>query len=356
MPQPALPLNKYLSAQLPAVRENFPAGGGATGERKQYDGVLTGVSIVDDFKSLVSSYAKTLPEKPIAAHPSHPFPHFLTVLPKLPKELKSAQDVQQYLRQLPLAATAATLCALSGTEQGTDYASLSSNSRIDAAGYESDGGEEARLDEAGKAKGGAGEQESHGEEEGDAGKEAKVDVPGPSWGWRFNKSPLGSGEFLLIDEKNPEKVHLVVRTINSSAFSNEDWEEYVYEGPYHYNIKNKASWYHSRNCKASRRLGCRYFVFTDYQRWLFGVFSEDYSHLNITPILPYTASNPTVLESLVYWTRSAIGSEQGYKVNIKDVSGSQAPFDEKSGLARNGSVKKQSKGGVSLGAESDIEE
>jgi hypothetical protein len=55
MPQPALPLNKYLSAQLPAVRENFPAGGGATGERKQYDGVLTGVSIVDDFKSLVSS-------------------------------------------------------------------------------------------------------------------------------------------------------------------------------------------------------------------------------------------------------------------------------------------------------------
>lgn len=55
MPQPALPLNKYLSAQLPAVRESFPAGGGATGERKQYDGVLTGVSIVDDFKSLVSS-------------------------------------------------------------------------------------------------------------------------------------------------------------------------------------------------------------------------------------------------------------------------------------------------------------
>jgi hypothetical protein len=119
--------------------------------------------------------AKTLPEKPIAAHPSHPFPHFLTVLPKLPKELKSAQDVQQCeslvlpwsylewgslltvptrniscestqldLRQLPLAATAATLCALSGTEQGTDYASLTSNSRIDAAGYESDGGEEAR--------------------------------------------------------------------------------------------------------------------------------------------------------------------------------------------------------------------
>jgi hypothetical protein len=46
----------------------------------------------------------------------------------------------------------------------------------------------------------------------------------------FHLAPgVGSGEFLLIDEKNPEKVHLVVRTINSSAFSNEDWEEYVYE-------------------------------------------------------------------------------------------------------------------------------
>jgi hypothetical protein len=39
----------------------------------------------------------------------------------------------------------------------------------------------------------------------------------------------GSGEFLLIDEKEPEKVLLVVRTINSSAFSASDWEEYVYE-------------------------------------------------------------------------------------------------------------------------------
>jgi hypothetical protein len=107
----------------------------------------------------------------------------------------SCESTQLDLRQLPLAATAATLCALSGTEQGTDYASLTSTSRIDAAGYESDGGEEARLDEAGKAKGGADEQEPHGEEEGDAGKEAKVDVPGPSWGWRFNKSPLGESPF-----------------------------------------------------------------------------------------------------------------------------------------------------------------
>jgi hypothetical protein len=64
------------------------------------------------------------------------------------------------------------------------------------------------------------------------------------YGWRFSKSPLGkstvnldvkssnslplgSGEFLLIDESKPEEVKLVVRTINSSAFSNNDWKELV---------------------------------------------------------------------------------------------------------------------------------
>lgn len=128
------------------------------------------------------------------------------------------------LRQLPLAATAATLCALTGQETDADYGSLTSQGRVDAAGYESDGGEEVKP-----VKQGDTEEEHHGEEA-DAGKEKdKVEVPGPSWGWKFNKSPMGSGEFLLIDEKNPEKVHLVVRTINASAFSQDDWEEYVYE-------------------------------------------------------------------------------------------------------------------------------
>ena len=37
---------------------------------------------------------------------------------------------------------------------------------------------------------------------------------------------LGSGEFLLM-QKGSDKVHLVVRTVNSAAFSGHDWEEYV---------------------------------------------------------------------------------------------------------------------------------
>lgn len=199
---------------------------------------------------------------------------------------------------------------MTGVEQSLDYGSTKSgDKKLDAAGYESDGGETpATLAKESK-------DAEHHEEEGDAGKTetGSLSVPGPSWGWKFAKSPLGSGEFLLIDEKEPEKVLLVVRTINKTAFSAGDWSEYVYEvrlgwlilcgcihgrgsssiahdilavcacryrgthlqGPYHYNIKSKASWYHSRNYRATKRLGCRYFIFTDYQRWLFGVFSED---------------------------------------------------------------------------------
>ncbi len=37
----------------------------------------------------------------------------------------------------------------------------------------------------------------------------------------------GSGEFLLVEEDKPEDILLVVRTINSSAFSQEDWNEFV---------------------------------------------------------------------------------------------------------------------------------
>jgi hypothetical protein len=37
---------------------------------------------------------------------------------------------------------------------------------------------------------------------------------------------LGSGEFLL-QEKGSDKCKLVVRTINSSAFAGDDWDEFV---------------------------------------------------------------------------------------------------------------------------------
>lgn len=46
------------------------------------------------------------------------------------------------------------------------------------------------------------------------------------------------------------------------------------QGAYDYNTKSKASWYWSRKFGATKRLGCNYFVFTDYQKWCFGVFTE----------------------------------------------------------------------------------
>lgn len=62
----------------------------------------------------------------------------------------------------------------------------------------------------------------------DGGEEPEVrsedDVAG--WTWKFSKSPLGSGEFLLV-KQGTEEVKMVVRTINSAAFTQHDWDEYV---------------------------------------------------------------------------------------------------------------------------------
>jgi hypothetical protein len=76
---------------------------------------------------------------------------------------------------------------LTGVEQSLKYDKFSSSKRIDAAGYESDGGEEV-----GKVE--------HAEEE-DASKveTGHADVPGPSWGWRFNKSPMGESCARVFD-------------------------------------------------------------------------------------------------------------------------------------------------------------
>ena len=48
----------------------------------------------------------------------------------------------------------------------------------------------------------------------------------------------------------------------------------MFQGKYRYNTKSKASWYWSRSYGASTRLGCQYYVLTDWQRWAFGVFDE----------------------------------------------------------------------------------
>lgn len=75
------------------------------------------------------------------------------------------------------------------------------------------------------------------------------------------------------------------------------------------------------------------------------------SHLNITPIITATSTGPSVLEALVYWTKSALdqGASGGYKAVIKDVQGKPAPFD---GDAVGKKAGKES--GVSVDAESDV--
>lgn len=60
-------------------------------------------------------------------------------------------------------------------------------------------------------------------------------------------SRTGSGEFLLVDESKPEEVKLVVRTINSSAFSDSDWKDLIVNVRAHSRRQNAlttCSWIH----------------------------------------------------------------------------------------------------------------
>jgi len=126
---------------------------------------------------------------------------------------------------------------------------------------------------------------------------------------------VGSGEFLLV-KQGTEDVKMVVRTINSSAFTQADWDEYVVtvrtpsrivcketdeKGPYNYNTKSKASWYWSRSWGACERLGCKYYVLTDYQRWVFGTFDDNKSHGYVSKIKAYSDEEPSVGQALLYW-------------------------------------------------------
>jgi hypothetical protein len=132
---------------------------------------------------------------------------------------------------------------------------------------------------------------------------------------RFSAHIAGSGEFLLV-KQGTEDVKMVVRTINSSAFTQADWDEYVVtvrppilivcsdtdeKGPYNYNTKSKASWYWSRSWGACERLGCKYYVLTDYQRWVFGTFDDDKSHGYVSKIKAFSDEEPSVGQALLYW-------------------------------------------------------
>jgi hypothetical protein len=73
------------------------------------------------------------------------------------------------------------------------------------------------------------------------------------------------------------------------------------KGPYNYNTKSKASWYWSRSWGACERLGCKYYVLTDYQRWVFGTFDDNKSHGYVSKIKAFSDEEPSVGQALLYW-------------------------------------------------------
>ncbi|KAG9041412.1 hypothetical protein FS837_012309 [Tulasnella sp. UAMH 9824] len=56
-------------------------------------------------------------------------------------------------------------------------------------------------------------------------------------------------------------------------------------------------------CHTQRR---HYFVLTTYERWVFGVFSLNFTSARVSDIIPYSRTEPTVLECLTYWVQSSM--------------------------------------------------
>ncbi|KAL7419787.1 hypothetical protein Q5752_005703 [Cryptotrichosporon argae] len=327
MPQPPLDIPKYLASPLPPLREAYPPGTGGTGPRASWpEGTLKGVQVLDDFAAQAKAYMCTVSSEPVPPHQGFKYPKTAQAITHLPNPIKSPADLQKCLSTLPLAAIAAVLTAVDADPSDVQTV-------LDQAGYESDGGEEMHvLPEGGKTRG---------------------------WYWKFNKSPLGSGEFLL-SRQGEDKVYLVVRTINSSAFTQHDWDEYVVTGPYHYATTSKASWYWSRTWGAARRLDAQYWVLTDWQRWTFGKFDEKREHGWTSPILPYDATDPSVCEALYYWAQASIGRAD-VKLDKKNTAGLPALFPpnparrvSKSGGRRDKGLRDMRK--VRAANESDIED
>ncbi|KZT68991.1 hypothetical protein DAEQUDRAFT_670205 [Daedalea quercina L-15889] len=63
-----------------------------------------------------------------------------------------------------------------------------------------------------------------------------------------------------------------------------------------------------------QRNGSHYFVLTSYYGWVFGVFTAGWTIGLVTDIIRGDQTNPTALESLVYWLISAMGLEGGWEV------------------------------------------
>lgn len=51
------------------------------------------------------------------------------------------------------------------------------------------------------------------------------------------------------------------------------------------------------------RLGCQYYVLTDWQRWAFGVFDEERKHGYVSPVWEFGQKEPSVMQALFYWAR-----------------------------------------------------
>lgn len=324
MPQAPFSLQSYLGNTLPTLTSELPLGVGQKVPRPTWEGPLKGISVIDGFEGQVEEYLKKqLPVEPVSSHPEHHYPHLASASRAL--KLNSDAEVLQALKTLPLESTLAVLAAWDLYEHGHTS------------------GEKDRIAPAVEADG----------------HEITTGKVGERVAWKFGKSPMGETEFILVDDK--AKPVLVVRAVSENVFSHHDWDEFSVNGPYRYNPKSKASWLWSRQVGGTTRLGVKFFVLTSYSKWAFGVFNDDGSFANVSPVISNDSKSPTVLAALTYWARSALGHPEGYTtVTTRDVSNLPQLFP--SNPARRASHGKaqrdrpEKRTVVKLGNESDVED
>jgi hypothetical protein len=56
-----------------------------------------------------------------------------------------------------------------------------------------------------------------------------------------------------------------------------------------------------------KRHECPSFVLTTYQGWVFGSFSEDWTRVDISELKEFDATEPRVMQALVYWVACSMG-------------------------------------------------
>ncbi|KAG8914549.1 hypothetical protein FRC01_004011 [Tulasnella sp. 417] len=75
--------------------------------------------------------------------------------------------------------------------------------------------------------------------------------------------------------------------------------------------------------------GHHYFILTTYDHWVFGVFSLNFTSAQVSDVIPYSHTEPTVLECITYWVQSSMFVPGCFEIPMfgSNDSGPPAPLE-----------------------------